>query len=257
MKVKILGIGGFGNTGLPFNSFLIDGHILVDAPPDILQSLKREAVDIEDIDSVVITHYHGDHFFGLPFLLFQYYERREAWSRRASAGKRFMIAGPAGLAEKLREILALAISPGHPYIGWCFDELALREIDGASRLTWPGGAWMEFRRSAHSVETYSILSGDEHRGDTPRFISTSDTQWDPALERLAAAHPSVLLCDCNGEGYGGVHMSPDEVALHILPLLGPGTEAVGTHFSREMTETDRQYPCGRVHFASCGELFEL
>jgi len=86
MKVKILGIGGFGNTGLPFNSFLIDGHILVDTPPDILQSLKREGVGIEDIDSVVITHYHGDHFFGLPFLLFQYYERRETFSHRASAG---------------------------------------------------------------------------------------------------------------------------------------------------------------------------
>ena len=73
MEIKILGTGGFENEGLPFNAFLVDGHLLVETPPDILQSLRREKKNLGEIDTIVITHFHGDHCFGLPFLLFNIY----------------------------------------------------------------------------------------------------------------------------------------------------------------------------------------
>ena len=247
MKVKILGIGGFGNIGLPFNSFLINDHVLVDAPPDILQSLYRESVMLDDIDTVILTHYHGDHYFGLPFLLFQSYEKH----------KSLTIAGPAELRSKVREILSLAIAPDHPYVDWCLENMVFREIDAAAHLEWADGSWMRFARSAHSIETYSILAGDGNDELQPLFVSTSDTRWDPALKALALQGPRLLLCDCNGEGFGGVHLSPDEVASYLLPLIGPQASLVATHVSRKMPEKYRQFPSGTLEFASCGEVFNL
>ncbi|MCE5256283.1 MAG: MBL fold metallo-hydrolase [Spirochaetaceae bacterium] len=252
MRVEILGTGGFENSGLPFNAFLINGHILVDAPPDIIQSLGREGIEPGAIDSIILTHYHGDHFFGMPFMLFHYFTHKEEVQ-----GRQIMVAGPAGLHEKLREVLALAIAPDHPYVEWSLQLPLLSEIGAGSRLTWPDGTWMSFRRSAHSVETYSIIAGEQARGEKPLFVSSSDTRWDSVLEQLAGMQPKMFLCDCNGEGTGGVHMSPAEVAVHLLPLLTPGTTTVATHLPCERPEKDQQYPQGRIHFASCGELFEL
>jgi len=267
VKVKILGIGGFGNIGLPFNSFLINDHVLVDTPPDILQSLYRESVNFDDIDTIVLTHYHGDHYFGLPFLLFQYYEKHKNGKyekckdgethKGSDAAKTLTIAGPAQLRSKVQEILSLAIAPDHPYVDWCLENIVFREIDATAHLEWADGSWMRFTRSAHTVETYSILSGEGNEDLKPLFVATSDTRWDPALKALALQGPRLLLCDCNGEGFGSVHLSPEEVANYLLPLVGQETSIVATHVSREMPEKHRKFPYGTLEFASCGEVFTL
>jgi hypothetical protein len=36
MKIKMVGTGGAINDGLPYNSFIVDNTLLVEAPPDIM-----------------------------------------------------------------------------------------------------------------------------------------------------------------------------------------------------------------------------
>jgi len=67
MNIKILGNGGFYNEGLPYNAMAIDGHVLVETPPDILQSLMQQGMSPAQVDTVFISHIHGDHCFGFPF----------------------------------------------------------------------------------------------------------------------------------------------------------------------------------------------
>ncbi len=66
---------GTGNAFLPhlrYHSFLIfDRKHIIDAPPTALLSLRREGISPADIETIFITHLHGDHVFGLPFLLLE------------------------------------------------------------------------------------------------------------------------------------------------------------------------------------------
>lgn len=48
-------------------SAIIDDHILVDAPNGIIKYLKHLGYDILKIDTIIITHLHGDHFLIYPF----------------------------------------------------------------------------------------------------------------------------------------------------------------------------------------------
>jgi len=245
MEVKILGTGGFENEGLPFNAFWVDGHLLVETPPDILQSLRREKIRIGDIDTIVITHFHGDHCFGLPFLLFNLYLERDILK-----GEPLRLFAPAGVREWMKEMLGLAISPDHPYVEWSLTALDIREILEDEAVTVGDKVWMKFFRSEHSPPTYSISFG-EGAGSEPTFIATSDTRWGPRLEKLFSIGGKLVLCDSGGSGFGGVHLSPEEIESLVLPLLDPGTKLVATHF-----RTDP--PVGsRLDFARSGDVYTL
>ena len=44
-------------------------NYLIDCGASALPALKRYAIVRNDIDLILITHFHGDHFPGLPFFL--------------------------------------------------------------------------------------------------------------------------------------------------------------------------------------------
>jgi len=48
------------------------GKILLDCGPGVLAGLKREGIPTDVVDAVVISHLHGDHFGGVPFLFLEY-----------------------------------------------------------------------------------------------------------------------------------------------------------------------------------------
>ena len=62
---------------------LLDGRILIDAPPTILHQLQTNNISSSQITDLLITHWHGDHVFGLPFLLLdrRFISDREGISR--------------------------------------------------------------------------------------------------------------------------------------------------------------------------------
>lgn len=62
MKINIIGSGSIGADAMSA-SCLIDEHILVDVPNGIIKHLKNLNYDILKIDTIIITHLHGDHFF--------------------------------------------------------------------------------------------------------------------------------------------------------------------------------------------------
>ena len=73
MRLTILGSGDAFSAGgrLP-SCYLVEtgaATFLLDCGPAILPALKRQQRTTNDFDAVVISHLHGDHFGGLPFLL--------------------------------------------------------------------------------------------------------------------------------------------------------------------------------------------
>lgn len=103
MKLKVLGNGGAVNIGLPYNSFILASTILVEAPPDVVHSLQRENVDLSKIATVYVSHFHGDHYFGLPFFLLMRYYLSQVKEPEGT----ITVIGPVGIKEKTREICGL------------------------------------------------------------------------------------------------------------------------------------------------------
>jgi ribonuclease BN (tRNA processing enzyme) len=101
MQLRFVGCGDALGSGGRFNTcFHVTGshvNFLIDCGASSLPALKRLGIAREDIDLILITHFHGDHFGGLPFLLLD-----AQFSRRT---RPLVIAGPAGIETRLAQLM--------------------------------------------------------------------------------------------------------------------------------------------------------
>jgi ribonuclease BN (tRNA processing enzyme) len=101
MQLQFVGCGDALGSGGRFNTcFHVTGesvNFLIDCGASSLPALKRLAIAREDIDLILITHFHGDHFGGLPFLLLE-----AQFSRRT---RPLVIAGPQGIEMRLTQVM--------------------------------------------------------------------------------------------------------------------------------------------------------
>ena len=101
---------GSGNAFCPPGRFhscvVLDKSVLIDAPPTILPQLHAAGISSAEITDLMITHWHGDHVFGLPFLLL---ERRFITDRDGL--ERLRIHLKASGIERMKTICELAF-PG-------------------------------------------------------------------------------------------------------------------------------------------------
>src|SRR5882757_2159355 len=101
MRLRFVGCGDAFGSGGRFNTcFHVTGervNFLIDCGASSLPAMKRLEIDRDAIDLILITHFHGDHFAGLPFLLLD-----AQFSRRT---RPLLIAGPDGIATKLPQVM--------------------------------------------------------------------------------------------------------------------------------------------------------
>jgi ribonuclease BN (tRNA processing enzyme) len=101
MRLQFVGCGdAFGSGGQLNTCFHVTGdgvNFLIDCGASSLPALKRLVITRDDIDLILITHFHGDHFAGLPFLLLD-----AQFSRRS---RPLVIAGPDGIEQKLPQVM--------------------------------------------------------------------------------------------------------------------------------------------------------
>lgn len=75
MKIKFLGTGSaFTSLNRFHSSFIISSpnhNLLVDCGDGISKAILSQKIDFNSIDSILISHFHADHFSGLPSLLTQ------------------------------------------------------------------------------------------------------------------------------------------------------------------------------------------
>ena len=97
MQLRFVGCGDALGSGGRFNTcFHVTGahvNFLIDCGASSLPALKRLDIARDGIDLILITHFHGDHFGGLPFLLLD-----AQFTRRS---RPLVIAGPQGIEAKL------------------------------------------------------------------------------------------------------------------------------------------------------------
>lgn len=73
VQIVFLGVGGWiSESFLGYTSLLLkldDKAILIDAGEGVYRALRCCGYDVNDINSIIITHRHGDHMLGLPTLV--------------------------------------------------------------------------------------------------------------------------------------------------------------------------------------------
>jgi ribonuclease BN (tRNA processing enzyme) len=101
MQLQFVGCGdALGSGGRCNTCFHVTGNsanFLIDCGASSLPALKRLGIAREAIDLVLITHFHGDHFGGVPFLLLD-----AQFTRRS---RPLVIAGPRGIETKLANLM--------------------------------------------------------------------------------------------------------------------------------------------------------
>ena len=106
LDLLFLGSGNaISKDGRAHSSFLLNGGYLFDAGPTALQQMRKSRVDPADVRVIFISHFHADHFFGLPFLLLDYW--------LSDRVEDLHLVGPPGIEERTELLLALGF-PGLP-----------------------------------------------------------------------------------------------------------------------------------------------
>jgi ribonuclease BN (tRNA processing enzyme) len=101
MQLQFVGCGDALGSGGRYNTcFHVTGervNFLIDCGASSLPALKAQGIARNDIDLVLITHFHGDHFGGLPFLLLD-----AQFTRRT---RPLVIAGPQGIETRMTQVM--------------------------------------------------------------------------------------------------------------------------------------------------------
>lgn len=103
VRIRFLGSGdAFSSGGRLQTCILVESNgysCLIDCGASSLIALKRADVDPSAIDTVLISHLHGDHFGGLPFLILD--------GQFSGRSNHLRIAGPPGLKARLTEAMEI------------------------------------------------------------------------------------------------------------------------------------------------------
>ncbi len=183
VEVRFLGTGNaFADGGRSHACIHVSGpgvSLLLDCGGAALPALKR-ALDPATIDAVAVTHLHGDHFGGIPFLVM---EQHFAGRTRPLA-----IGGPAALAERLR-LIESGLYPDFFAQPVAFPVRTVTLGEAPVEL---GGALV----SAHPVR--HVAEADPHGlrvriGDTVIAYS-GDAAWSDALPALAKG-ADLFICE--------------------------------------------------------------
>jgi ribonuclease BN (tRNA processing enzyme) len=208
VRVTIVGSGDAFGSGGRFQTCIALGdpaHTLVDCGATSLTALRQQGIDPAGIETVLLTHLHGDHFGGLPFLVLDgQFRRRE---------QDLTVLGPPGTAARLATAME-ALFPGSSTVRRRF-EVHVREHAERRPARVGELAVTPFEvRHAAGAPAYGlrVAAGDR------TLACTGDTEWTDAVLDLADGADLLLA-----EGY-----SPRPVRWHLdLDSLDAHRERLG------------------------------
>ena len=187
VTVRVLGCGdAFASGGRLQTCFFVDAdpdRLLIDCGATAMVGMRQFGVDPGLVDTVLLSHLHGDHFGGLPFLLLE----AQFVSKRA---RPLVLAGPPGTRDRLLQALEVMF-PGSSKLAWRFPLDIVELTPGRSD-----------RFGATSVLPFEV----EHPSGAPAFALrltcrdqviaySGDTEWTETLPEIAR-DADLFILEC-------------------------------------------------------------
>ncbi|HEX7533299.1 MAG TPA: MBL fold metallo-hydrolase [Methyloceanibacter sp.] len=187
MRLTIIGCGdAFGAGGRLHTSFHVRSQqstFLIDCGATVLVGMRRLGLEANDIDTVFVTHLHGDHFGGLPWLLIdgQYVSKRT---------RPLVVTGPRGIEARFLTA-AEALYPGITTAERGFD-LIFREYQEQVPLEAGGVSVTPFEvKHPSGAPPYALRFTID--GKVVAF--TGDTGWVDTLYQVAQG-ADLFISEC-------------------------------------------------------------
>lgn len=187
MRVTVLGSGdAFCNGGRRQSGYLVEtdnSNFLLDCGVTTLMALKALRIPADTIDFVAISHLHGDHFGGLPFLFLEFlYERPRT--------RPLLVVGPPGTKDR---VLALhrAMYRELSERPMCFS-LDFYELQPEQSQVVCGVEVLPFR-VPHQERDISL--GYRVSTDQKSIVYSGDCGWNENLVRYSQG-ADLFICEC-------------------------------------------------------------
>lgn len=225
VTVTMVGSGdAFGSGGRRQTCFHVAGGgtaFLIDCGATSLVGLKAFGLDRNAIETIFITHFHLDHFFGVPlFILDAQFNAK----RRTP----LTVVGPTGIAERLRQVMELAY-PGSSTARRKF-ETEVVEIAAGERRD-QGGVSVEAVAASHSAPGGPAL-GYRFEVDGRTVAYTGDTEWTDGVPTLGRGADLFIVETYTLAPKAPLHL---DLATVIDRLSEIGAKRVlATHMSNEV-----------------------
>jgi len=98
LELIFLGTGNaFTQAQRYWGTILLNDSILFDCSPITVPHMKNLGKQLTNLETIFITHFHGDHYFGLPFLLLDFAYLLEI-------DHPLNVVGPSGVKDKIYQV---------------------------------------------------------------------------------------------------------------------------------------------------------
>jgi len=226
MRVLFAGSGdAFGSGGRLQTCIHVsaDGYVLlVDCGATSMVALKSLGLDPNAVDAVAVTHLHGDHFGGLPFLILD-----GQFSRRSAP---LLVAGPAGTRARLASAME-TLFPGSSRTRRRFAvEVTELAADGTPAPL--GAATVRGWEVEHECGAPPLALRVDLQGSS--FAYSGDTQWTPVLAEAARGAGLFAVEAYTFDRPIRYHLDYQTVLAHLGEL--DAERVVLTHMSAAMLD---------------------
>ena len=199
MEICFLGVGEACDTRHPNTSIHIKARrgnqILLDCGFTTPHRYFAMCDNPNDLDAVWISHFHGDHFFGIPLLLIRFWEMNRE--------KTLHICGQSGTEEKIVQVMELAYPD---FLRRLKFKLEITEIEPDNRVKIGSTVWRT-AETVHSQRCLSVRIEDAgyslfYSGDGKPTANTSRLAMECDLvihesfwfDKVAIGHGNVRRC---------------------------------------------------------------
>jgi len=185
IELQFIGSGdAFGSGGRFQTCLLLSGAgdpLLIDCGASSLVALKRAGVDPSSIGWVLLSHLHGDHFGGLPFLILD-----GQFSRRT---RTLVVAGPPGVRHRVEATMEV-LFPGSTRVARRFTAEFVELPDGGASRVGPARVTAFGVEHASGAPSYALRV--EYGGKVIAY--SGDTEWTGRLVD-AARDADLFVCE--------------------------------------------------------------
>jgi ribonuclease BN (tRNA processing enzyme) len=244
IQVRFLGSGdAFGSGGRMQTCICIKATtstFLVDCGASSLIALRRFGVAPNDIEMILLTHLHGDHFGGIPFFVLD----AQLISKRS---RPLVIAGPPGTQRRVREAMEIFF-PGSSQIQQRF-ALDIREL-AFERPQSLGDVNVTAYCVQHPAGDPSLALRMECQGKIITY--TGDTEWTETLLKASRGADLLIAEAYFFEKQVKYHLDFQTLMAHLDELQPK--RLIVTHMSEDMLARREKISC---ECAEDGKLIEV